>query len=398
MRIWQTLRHPAASIQQFLQLESAAGILLVASAAIALVCSNSALAPLYEMLLELPFTIALGSLGLSKPLLLWINDGLMALFFLVVGLEIKREVVEGELSSLWQIALPGVAALGGMAAPAAIYWFFNAGNPAALSGWAIPTATDIAFSLGVLALLGARVPLALKILLMAVAVFDDLGAIVVIAVFYTADLSGSALAVAGACLLALAALNLAGVRSAPAYVLVGLVLWLAVLKSGVHATLAGVALGLAIPIARDENGYSPLRAMEHGLHPVVAYAILPVFAFANAGVSFAGLTFANLLEPVTLGIAGGLVVGKQIGIMGSMALLIALGIAHRPQGCSWLALYGMAMLCGIGFTMSLFIGSLAFADPAYAAPVRLGVLGGSLLSAICGYALLKLVLPKTSAA
>jgi NhaA family Na+:H+ antiporter len=392
------LRHPRAAIQEFLRLESAGGILLVATAAIALILSNSPLAPLYNTALELPFTIALGPAGLSKPLLLWINDGLMAIFFLLVGLEIKREIVEGELSSLGQIALPGAAALGGMAVPAAIYWFLNSANPAALNGWAIPTATDIAFSLGVLALLGPRVPLALKVLLMAVAVFDDLGAIVVIAIFYTADLSSSALIISAICLGGLAAMNFFGVRSMPAYVLVGMVLWVAVLKSGVHATLAGVALGLAIPIARDEAGHSPLRTLEHGLHPVVAFVILPIFAFANAGVSFAGMSLADIFEPVTLGIAGGLFIGKQIGIMAALALMLALGLARRPEGCSWASLYGMSMLCGIGFTMSLFIGSLAFADPSFAAPVRLGVLGGSLLSAVCGFVLLKLVLPKTSAA
>jgi NhaA family Na+:H+ antiporter len=388
------LRHPRVALQEFLRLESAGGILLVATAAIALILSNSPLAPLYNSALELPFTIALGEVSLSKPLLLWINDGLMAVFFLLVGLEIKREIVEGELSSLGQIALPGAAALGGMAVPAAIYWVLNSGNPQALNGWAIPTATDIAFSLGVLALLGARVPLALKVLLMAVAVFDDLGAIVVIAIFYTADLSSIALTVAGICLVVLAAMNLLGVRSVPSYMLVGMVLWVAVLKSGVHATLAGVALGLAIPIARDEDGYSPSRVAERGLHPVVAFVILPIFAFANAGVSFAGITLADILEPVTLGIAGGLFIGKQIGIMGALALMLALGLAKRPEGCSWGSLYGMSMLCGIGFTMSLFIGSLAFTDPSFAAPVRLGVLGGSLLSAICGFVLLKLVLPK----
>jgi len=388
------LRHPKAAIQQFFELESAGGILLVATAAIALILSNSALAPYYNDLLALPFTIELGELGISKALLLWINDGLMAIFFLLVGLEIKREIVEGELSTFGQIALPGAAALGGMAAPAAIYWFLNAGNPPALNGWAIPTATDIAFSLGVLALLGARVPLALKILLMAVAVFDDLGAIIVIAVFYTADLSAGALIVSAICLAVLAGMNLIGVRSVPAFVLVGVVLWVAVLKSGVHATLAGVALGFAIPIARDDQGYSPLRTMEHGLHSVVAYAILPIFAFANAGVSFAGMSLADLFEPVTLGIAGGLFAGKQIGIMAALALMIGLGLARKPEGCSWASLYGMSMLCGIGFTMSLFIGALAFSDPSFAAPVRLGVLGGSLLSAICGYVLLRLVLPQ----
>jgi len=392
------LRRPKAALQEFLRLESAGGILLVATAAIALILSNSPLAPLYNTALELPFTIALGPAGLSKPLLLWINDGLMAIFFLLVGLEIKREIVEGELSSLGQIALPGAAALGGMAVPAAIYWYLNSANPAALNGWAIPTATDIAFSLGVLALLGSRVPLALKVLLMAVAVFDDLGAIVVIAIFYTADLSGIALIVSAVCLVALATMNLMGVRSVPAYVFVGMILWVAVLKSGVHATLAGVALGLAIPIARDEAGHSPLRNLEHGLHPVVAFAILPIFAFANAGVSFAGMSLADIFEPVTLGIAGGLFIGKQIGIMAALALMLALGLARRPEGCSWASLYGMSMLCGIGFTMSLFIGSLAFADPSFAAPVRLGVLGGSLLSAVCGFFLLKLVLPKTSPA
>jgi NhaA family Na+:H+ antiporter len=389
----ELLRKPVGAIQEFLRLEAAGGIILVAVAALALILDNSALAPLYDRLLDLPFTIGLGGAGLSKPLLLWVNDGLMAIFFLLVGLEIKREILDGELSSSSQVALPAVAALCGMVAPAAVYITFNAGDPAALRGWAVPAATDIAFALGVLALLGSRVPASLKILLMAIAVLDDLGAIVIIAIFYTEQLSLLALALALSGIVALVALNRLGVRRLAPYMLIGLFLWVCVLKSGVHATLAGVAVGFAIPARRDDHGHSPLLHLEHALHPWVAYAILPIFAFANAGVSLAGISLASFVQPISLGIAAGLFVGKQVGIFVGIALMVLLKLARMPAQATWPMIYGVALLCGIGFTMSLFIGTLAF-DESYAAPVRLGVLAGSILSALLGYGLLRICLPR----
>ncbi len=388
MTINELLRKPLSAIQEFLRLEASGGIVLVAVAALALIVDNSPLASLYDRLLDLPFAVSLGSFGLSKPLILWINDGLMAIFFLLVGLEIKREVLDGELSSLGQIALPAVAAICGMAAPAAIYVALNLGDATALRGWAVPAATDIAFALGVLALLGSRVPASLKILLMAIAVLDDLGAIVVIAIFYTEQLSLTALALAAVGIVALIALNRLGVRRLAPYLLVGVFLWVCVLKSGVHATLAGVAVGFAIPARDDGHGHSPLKQLEHALHPWVAYAILPIFAFANAGVSLAGISLNSFAAPVSLGIAAGLFVGKQFGIFLGMLVMVKLKLARMPADSSWPMLYAVAILCGIGFTMSLFIGGLAF-DESYAAQLRLGVLTGSILSALAGYLLMK---------
>ena len=389
------------AIREFLRLESASGMVLFAAGVLAVLVANSPLAGAYAAFLDMPLTIRLGSFGLDKPLLLWINDLLMAIFFLLVGLEIKREIVVGELSDPARIALPAIAALGGMLVPAAIYASLNASDPVGARGWAIPSATDIAFALGLLSLFGARVPLGLKILLMTLAVLDDLGAIVIIALFYTNDLSWIALASAAAAVVVLAVLNRAGVMRIGAYVLVGAVLWVCVLKSGVHATLAGVVTALFIP-ARGAQGSatSPLMTLEHALHPWVAYAILPVFAFANAGVSLAGLRFRDLLEPVPLGIALGLFVGKQIGVFGFSWLALALGWARLPQGVTRAQIYGISVLCGIGFTMSLFIASLAF-DTGDAVPVatdRLGVLVGSLVSAAVGYLLLRVVLPKAATA
>jgi len=389
------------AIREFLRLESASGMVLFAAGVLAVLVANSPLAGAYAAFLDLPLTIRLGSFGLDKPLLLWINDLLMAIFFLLVGLEIKREIVVGELSDPARIALPAIAALGGMLVPAAIYASLNASDPVGARGWAIPSATDIAFALGLLSLFGARVPLGLKILLMTLAVLDDLGAIVIIALFYTNDLSWIALASAAAAVVVLAVLNRAGVMRISAYVLVGAVLWVCVLKSGVHATLAGVVTALFIP-ARGAQGSarSPLMTLEHSLHPWVAYAILPVFAFANAGVSLAGLRFRDLLEPVPLGIALGLFVGKQIGVFGFSWLALALGWARLPQGVTRAQIYGISVLCGIGFTMSLFIASLAF-DTGDAVPIatdRLGVLVGSLVSAAVGYLLLRVVLPKAATA
>ncbi len=336
-----------------------------------------------------------GTFLIAEPLLLWINDGLMAVFFFLIGLELKREFLEGELSEASQITLPALAAVGGMAAPAFIYWLLNRGDPVSLQGWAIPAATDIAFAMGVLALLGKRVPASLKVFPLTLAILDDLGAIVVIALFYTGKLSLGAFAVAGTALAALALLNRRCVTAVPAYLFIGLVLWAAVLKSGVHATLAGVALAFFIPMrgAQSESP-SPLRQLEHDLHPAVAYGILPLFAFANAGVSLAGVTLATLAQPVPLGIALGLLLGKTVGVFGATALAVRLGLARLPDGTGWMAMLGTAVLCGIGFTMSLFIASLAFEDApaAFADQTRLGILCGSLLAGAAGYVILRFTL------
>jgi NhaA family Na+:H+ antiporter len=385
---------PAAMIESFLKNESAAGFVLVAAAALALIIANSPLAALYTGTLELPIAVKVGALSIDKPLNLWINDGLMAWFFCLVGLEIKREVLVGELYSRDKAALPLVAALGGMAGPALLYALFNAGDEAAMRGWAIPAATDIAFALGVIALLGTRVPASLKIFLTALAIIDDLGAIVIIALFYTADLSAQALSVAGVAIILLTGCNIAGVRRTDVYVGIGIILWVAVLKSGVHATLAGVITALAIPLAADEQGGSPLEHMEHELHGWVTYFILPVFAFANAGLDLSALTADALSSPISLGVAAGLFVGKQAGVMFAVGACLALGFAKVPTGATLMQLYGVAVLTGIGFTMSLFIGDLAFTDPALAPAVKLGVLAGSLASALAGYTILRLAAPR----
>jgi len=383
------------AVQDFLKLESSGGILLVMAAVLAMILKNSFLAGDYDALLATPVAIRIGGFEIFKPLLLWINDGLMAIFFFLVGLELKREVLEGELSRLSQVVLPLSGAIGGMAVPALIYVWLNHHDAVALNGWAIPSATDIAFALGVLLLLGKRVPAPLKIFLMTLAILDDLGAIVIIAIFYTSDLSLVSLAVAGSALVVLMYMNWRGVMSIPAYVLVGLVMWASVLKSGVHATLAGVALAWFIPLRNPRDvSQSPLRVLEHDLHPPVAYVILPLFAFANAGLSLKGIDLATILAPVTLGVAAGLFVGKQIGVFGGAWLATRLGLAKRPEGMSWSALYGVALLAGIGFTMSLFIGSLAFEHEGaeHLTDVRLGILVGSIVSALAGYAVLKLAL------
>jgi Na+:H+ antiporter, NhaA family len=386
------IRKAADGISDFLRLESAGGLLLMAAAVLALIFSNSPLRHAYDDLLKIPVEVRFGSLIVAKPLLLWINDGLMAVFFLLVGLEVKREVLEGELSAPAQIVLPVAAGVGGMAVPALIYFIINRGHGAALNGWAIPTATDIAFALGILSLLGNRVPVSLKIFLTAVAIADDLGAIVIIALFYTADVSVLMLLFAAVAIAVLIALNLLKITRIAAYIIVGVILWVCVLKSGVHATLAGVALAFAVPLkAEDAQGHAPLHQLEHGLHPWVAFAILPIFAFANAGVSFAGVTLAALAEPLPLGIAAGLFVGKLVGICGVSAVLVGLGLARLPEGANWPQLVGVAALCGVGFTMSLFIGSLAFEGPEYFTAVRLGVITGSTLSGVTGYLLLRFV-------
>jgi NhaA family Na+:H+ antiporter len=385
----------ARSLKDFLRLESAGGILLMIATAVALVAANTPAGGIYQAFLGTPVEVRVGAFALGKPLILWINDGLMAVFFFLVGLEIKREVLEGELSNVSQIALPALAAIGGMAAPAAIYWFLNRHDPGALQGWAIPAATDIAFALGVLALLGRRVPQSLKIFLLTLAILDDLGAILIIAILYTESLSWLSLGVAGGALVVLAVLNARHVTAIAPYLLVGLVLWVAVLKSGVHATLAGVALALFIPIrSREAGGVSPLRSLEHDLHPPVAYAILPLFAFANAGVSLEGMSLSSVLEPLPLGIALGLMAGKLGGVFGMSALAIRTGIARMPDGAGWSGLLGVSLLCGIGFTMSLFITNLAFGggDPQRAVSAVIGVLTGSLCAGLGGYLLLRLTL------
>ncbi|MEW8294537.1 MAG: Na+/H+ antiporter NhaA [Candidatus Thiodiazotropha sp.] len=384
-------------LQDFMRQDSSSGILLIFAAVLALLLENSPLSGFYDALLETPVEIRIGQLHLAKPLLLWINDGLMAVFFMLIGLEVKREILEGELSSLDQIVLPGLGAIGGMLVPAAVYYALNQGDPVALNGWAIPAATDIAFALGVIALLGRRVPISLRVFLMALAIFDDLGAIIIIAIFYTADLSVTSLVIALVAIAVLIGLNLFRVSRVSAYVVVGVILWIAVLKSGVHATLAGVVIGFAIPLRDARNSErSPLREVEHGLHQWVALLIVPVFAFANAGVSLSGLSLESLLEPIPLGIAAGLFLGKQVGIMLFCGLAIVLGFAKLPNGASWSGFYATTVLCGIGFTMSLFIASLAFeqgGDSTIIMGDRIGILLGSGLSAVAGYLILKLFNP-----
>ncbi|WP_308194057.1 Na+/H+ antiporter NhaA [Pelomonas sp. CA6] len=375
------------SLQRFFAMESAGGIVLAMAALAALLVSNSGLGGWYQSFTQFPGELRIGGdwLVLAKPLIVWVNDLWMAVFFFLVGLEIKREFVHGELSQRSQAVLPAVAALGGMAVPALIYAAVNWGEAVPLRGWAIPAATDIAFALGIVMLLGARVPASLKVFLTAVAIIDDLGAIVVIALFYTHQLSLPMLGGALLCLLALFALNRARVMRVDLYIVLGLVMWTCVLKSGVHATLAGVATALFIP-SSDGKGGSPAEDLEHGLHPWVAFLILPMFAFANAGVSLAGLKLADLLHPISLGIALGLLLGKAVGVFGASWLMIRLGLAEKPRGADWVQFFGVCVLCGIGFTMSLFIGGLAFAglDGDYDTRVKLGVLGGSLLSGLLG--------------
>lgn len=384
-----------------MRLEPASGILLVAAALLAMLVANSPAAPLYEALLDLPVEIRVGPLQIAKPLLLWINDGLMAVFFFLVGLELKREVLEGELNSGARIALPAAGAIGGMLVPAAIYAWINQGDAAAMNGWAIPAATDIAFALGVLSLLGDRVPAALKVLLASIAIFDDLGAIMIIALFYTSNLSLEALAVVAVILSLLGWLNHRGVTGLTPYLMLGTVMWAALLKSGVHATLAGAALALFIPM-RDprQPDRSPLKDLEHDLDSTVSFGILPVFAFANAGISMASMTLDTLVHPVTLGIAAGLVVGKQIGVFGMCWLAVRLGLGQLPDGIGWRQLYGIAILCGIGFTMSLFIGSLAFGEEvsARAFDERIGIVLGSMVSGFAGYLVLRRMVPRGTAA
>ncbi len=377
------IRKPVILVTEFMRGEASGGFVLMAAAALALIVANS---PVSDFYFE-----SLHSYLAGLSVLHWINDGLMAIFFLFVGLEIKREMLVGQLSSWPRRILPGIGALGGMIVPALIYVAFNHDHPEALRGWAIPTATDIAFALGVLSLLGKRVPTSIKVFLAALAIIDDLGAVLIIAIFYTSDLSALYLALAGGVLLALIGLNVAGVRRLTPYMVLGAILWFFVLKSGVHATLAGVALALTIPLRMsDEFQDPPLITLEHSLNRVVPFLIVPLFGFANAGLSFDGLTVANLVDPLTLGVALGLLCGKIIGVFGFSSIAIGTGIARLPQNASWMQMCGVALLCGIGFTMSLFIGLLAFANhPVLQSEVKVGILGGSLIAGILGYLVLR---------
>jgi NhaA family Na+:H+ antiporter len=384
------------AIRKFLHLEAASAILLIIATFLAMLLVNSPLHGYYDSLLDVPLAIQVGAFSIHKPLLLWINDGLMALFFFLVGLEIKREVMEGELSRPAQLILPGFAAIGGMAVPALVYAAVNWNDPAALRGWAIPSATDIAFALGVLSLLGRRVPVALKVFLLTLAIVDDLGAIVLIALFYSSELSVSSMIAAAIILTLLIGLKAFRVTKTTAYLILGVALWAAVLKSGVHATIAGVLAALFIPLrGASPEDPSPLKKLEDDLHHTVAFAVLPIFAFANAGVPLPGLSIAALLQPVPLGIFLGLVIGKPVGVLAFSWLLVRLRIAELPGRVNWGAFTGVAMLCGIGFTMSLFIGSLAFEEGGPSAlQDRFGILAGSVVSALGGLTLLALFLPR----
>jgi NhaA family Na+:H+ antiporter len=391
-----------STLREFLRLESSSGILLMAAAALAMIAANSPLKPWYDLHLALPVEIRIGTLEIAKPLVLWINDGLMAVFFFVVGLELKREILQGELSRLSNVMLPAIGAIGGMVFPVMIYMIANQDDASAFKGWAIPAATDIAFALGILMLLGKRVPVSLKVFLVSLAIFDDIGAVIIIAIFYTSKLATHSLIIAGVCLIVLSLMSWRRVSSISPFLWVGLILWTAVLKSGVHATLAGVALAMFIPMTdKDDPDRSPLRELEHDLHGLVAFVILPIFAFANAGVSLRGIGLEDLLHPVPLGIAAGLVIGKLFGVFLLCWLAIVSGIARLPDGAGWGSLAGVAALCGVGFTMSLFIGSLAFESSGTAMTTiydeRLGILVGSLISGLLGYFILNRTLPRTNA-
>ena len=379
-------------VTQFFKMEAAGGIILFVAAIFAIIIANTPFVTYYDLLFSTRLEIRIGAFEIAKPLLLWINDGLMAIFFFLVGLELKREVLEGELSDPRNIILPGIAAVGGMAVPAAIYVFFNAGDSEAIAGWAIPAATDIAFALGVLALLGSRVPTSVKVFLTSIAIFDDIGAILIIAFFYTSKISITALIVVGCCVPILAMLNRRNVVSNSPYILIGIIMWVAMLKSGVHATLAGVLLAIFIPMrSKAQPDFSPLKNLEHDLHSVVAFFVLPIFAFANAGVNLSGVGIDQFTHDVPVGIALGLFVGKQIGVFGCCWLAVKFGIANLPNQINWGSLYGVAALCGVGFTMSLFIGSLAFEESGVNRifDERLGILAGSFASGILGYFVLR---------
>ncbi|MFL0796803.1 MAG: Na+/H+ antiporter NhaA [Cellvibrionaceae bacterium] len=376
----------------FLRLKTAEGIILMLAALLAIALANSALEPHYHFILSIPVSVQIADFTIAKPLLLWINDGLMAIFFFLVGLELKKELIEGELSDKRNIILPAIGAVGGMAIPALIYLYFNADDPVAAQGWAIPAATDIAFALGVLTLLGSRVPTSIKVFLTSLAIFDDVGAIIIIALFYTANISFTALLIVLLCLPVLFMLNRYNIIAKSPYIIVGVIMWTATLKSGVHATLSGVIIAMFIPMySKEFPSYSPVRDMEHDLHPLVAFFVLPVFAFANAGLNLSSLSAEQLLHGVPLGITAGLFFGKQIGIFLFCGIFIWLRLTKLPKGMTWLSLYGTAALCGIGFTMSLFIGSLAFEETGVNLlfDERLGIIIGSLLSGIVGYLVLR---------
>jgi len=384
-------------IQAFMKLEASAGLILMGIALMAMLAANTGFAPIYDGFLNTNVRVGIGGFEISKPALLWINDGLMAIFFFLVGLEIKREVLNGELSSFDKAVLPVLAAVGGMAVPGLVFVALNWSNPENLNGWAVPTATDIAFALGILALLGTRAPLALKIFLLAVAIIDDLGAILIIAVFYTSELSVNALTLSMLGFALAVALNRLRVRKALPYILIGVFMWVCVLKSGVHATLAGVLIAMTIPMKAPYHEKTLLHRMEKALHYWVAFLILPIFAFANAGVKLTGLTWDDFTQPLTLGIIAGLFFGKQAGVMLLSWIAVKSGVAKLPKGVSWMQVYGVACLTGVGFTMSLFIGSLAFGADETMNAVRLGVISGSILSGLLGFAVLRAAAPRPAA-
>ena len=381
------------ALDRFFRHEAAGGILLMASAIAAMIVANSSLSEGYNSALSSIFSISLNGEGLSKPLILWINDGLMAVFFFLIGMELKREMLEGKLKNPRNVILPGMAAVGGMAVPALIYLAFNASTPDTIQGWAIPAATDIAFALGVLALLGNKAPPALKVFLLTLAILDDLGAILIIAFFYTAELKIDYLLLALIPLAGLAWQNYRGAHRVAPSLLLGTILWVLVLKSGVHATLAGVITAFFIPLT-DKHGKSPLHALENALAPYVLTLIVPIFAFANAGVDLSNIALTDLFTAVPLGVSSGLVIGKLVGVFGMTFLLVKLGVARLPEGTGWVHILGLSLLAGIGFTMSLFIGGLSFEHPDTMNLVRLGVLTGSVIAAISGYTILYLAAPK----
>ena len=388
-----TMSHPKSPLARAFGHEAAPGILLMIAAAAAMILANSPAGPAYQGFFDQILSVTLGGVGMSKPLILWINDGLMAVFFFLIGLELKREMLEGRLNTPREVMLPGIAALGGMLAPMAVYLMLTRGDPGLTQGWAIPAATDIAFAVGVLALLGKSVPPALKIFLLTLAILDDLGAILIIALFYGHGLQPEYLVMALVPLGVLALMNRAGAHRVVPFVLVAVILWVLVLKSGVHATIAGVVAAFFLPL-KDKYGKSPLHSVEHGLQPYVMLLIAPLFALGNAGVQLGGLAIGDLFAPLPLGIALGLLIGKQFGVFTATFLAVKLGLARLPDGVNWAMIYGLSCLAGIGFTMSLFIGSLSFDDLTQMNAVRTGVLAGSVLSAILGYSVLRMAIKR----
>lgn len=376
------------ALTRLIQHEAFAGVLMILAAVLALLFANTGLSGAYYGFLNTEVSLLINGIGLTKPLLLWINDGLMAMFFFLIGLELKREMVEGRLKNPRDVMLPGIAAVGGMLAPMAVFLLLTAGNPELTSGWAIPAATDIAFAVGVLALLGKRIPSSLKIFLLTLAILDDMGAILIIALFYGSGVDTGYLGMALVPLAGLIALNLRGTHRIAPFMLLGAIMWFFVLKSGIHPTVAGVVTAFTIPL-KDRFGKSPLHSLEHNLHPYVIYGIAPIFALANAGIDLSGISMSDFLSPLPLGIAAGLFIGKQIGVFGATWLVVKSGLAKLPHGANWMMVWGLSMLAGIGFTMSLFIGSLSFEGDAMMNMVRLGVMTGSVLSAVVGYLVLK---------